>query len=73
MTLNGIVLAKNLDYIVTGNVVTLSAATVYEDIITVITDPDLLNEVREHLSVKFGDPKLVKLSWNAQNNIESQA
>lgn len=41
-----------------------------EDIITVITEPDLLNEVREYLSAKFGDPKLVKLSWNAQNNID---
>jgi len=40
-----------------------------DDIYIVITDPDLLNEVREFLSKKFGDPKLTKLSWNPQNYI----
>ena len=36
VTLNGLTLAPNLDYTFTGNVVTLSAETVYDDIITVI-------------------------------------
>jgi YebC/PmpR family DNA-binding regulatory protein len=41
---------------------------------TVITKPDELNEVREYLSAKFGDPKTAKLSWTPQNiiQIESQ-
>ena len=33
----------------------------------IITKPDSLNDVREYLVNKFGDPKTVKLSWNAQN------
>lgn len=36
VTLNGLVLANGYDYTYTGNVVTLSAATSYEDIITII-------------------------------------
>jgi len=36
LTLNGLVLAKDLDYTVSGNVITLSAQTVYDDIITII-------------------------------------
>lgn len=36
LTLNGLVLAPNLDYTFTGNVITLSSATVFDDIITVI-------------------------------------
>lgn len=36
LTLNGLVLAPNLDYTYTGNVVTLNAATVKNDVITVI-------------------------------------
>ena len=41
-----------------------------EENFIVITKPDNLNEVREYLSNKFGDPKTTKLSWNAQNTIE---
>lgn len=40
-----------------------------EDTYVVITEPDDLNQVREFLSNKFGDPKLTKLSWNPQNSI----
>lgn len=36
LTLNGLVLAPNLDYTYSGNIVTLSSSTVYDDIITVI-------------------------------------
>ena len=36
LTLNGLVLAPNLDYVFTGNVVTLSSATVSNDVITAI-------------------------------------
>ena len=36
LTLNGLVLANNLDYTYTGSVVTLSSATVTDDIITII-------------------------------------
>lgn len=36
----------------------------------VITQPNDLNEVREFLVNKFGDPKTTKLSWKAQNIIE---
>ena len=35
----------------------------------VTTKPDDLNEVREYLVAKFGDPKTTKLSWNAKNTI----
>jgi len=41
-----------------------------EDNYIVITKPDSLNEVREYLVNKFGDPKTAKLSWNAQNIIQ---
>lgn len=40
-----------------------------EGVYVVTTNPDDLNEVREYLAAKFGDPKTVKLSWNAQNMI----
>lgn len=36
LTLNGLVLAPNLDYTFIGNIVTLSASTVIDDIITII-------------------------------------
>lgn len=41
-----------------------------EDDYVVIAKPDSLNEVREYLCSKFGDPKTAKLSWNAQNIIQ---
>lgn len=40
LTLNGLVLAPNLDYTYTGNIVTLSAATVTGDVLTVIYTTD---------------------------------
>lgn len=40
-----------------------------EGIYVVTTNPDDLNEVREYLVAKFGDPKTVKLSWNPKNTI----
>jgi hypothetical protein len=36
LTLNGLVLSPNLDYTYSGNVITLSSSTVYDDIITII-------------------------------------
>lgn len=44
--------------------------TAEEDTYVVFTKPDDLNQVREYLSNKFGDPKTAKLSWNPQNTIE---
>lgn len=41
-----------------------------EETYVVTTNPDDLNDVREYLANKFGDPKTVKLSWNPQNTIE---
>ncbi|MCT4635901.1 MAG: YebC/PmpR family DNA-binding transcriptional regulator [Rickettsiales bacterium] len=41
-----------------------------EEVYVVTTNPDDLNEVREYLVNKFGDPKTVKLSWKPQNTIE---
>jgi len=39
----------------------------------VITKSDNLNEIREYLVNKFGDPKTAKLSWNAQNTIQIES
>jgi YebC/PmpR family DNA-binding regulatory protein len=41
-----------------------------EESYIVFTEPSSLNEAREALSAKFGDPKIAKLSWNAQTTIE---
>lgn len=40
-----------------------------DEIYMVVTNPDSLNDVREYLSGKFGEPKTTKLSWKAQNYI----
>ncbi len=40
-----------------------------DDTYVVFTQPGDLNQVREYLSKKFGDPKTTKLSWNPQNTI----
>lgn len=39
------------------------------EVYMVITNPDSLNDVREYLSNKFGEPKTTKLSWKPQNYI----
>ena len=40
-----------------------------ENTYIIYTKPDDLNQVREYLSGKFGDPKTTKLSWKSQNTI----
>lgn len=35
----------------------------------ILTKPDDLNEAREYLAKKYGDPKTAKLSWNPINSI----
>jgi YebC/PmpR family DNA-binding regulatory protein len=41
-----------------------------DDIYIITTKPNDLNDIRESISKVFGDPKTVKLSWQAQNIIE---
>lgn len=40
ITLNGLILAKNYDYVVNGDIITLSGETVSDDIITIISGTD---------------------------------
>lgn len=52
VTLNGLVLAKDYDYTVSGNLVTLSAETVSEDIVTIIyTTSGGYNFIAENIDV----------------------
>ncbi len=47
--------------------------SVQEDTYVIFTKPDDLNDVREYLVKKYGDPKTTKLSWNPKNliNVDS--
>lgn len=46
LTLNGLSLAKDYDYIYSANVITLSAATVVDDIITIISVPTSSSQLK---------------------------
>ena len=57
VTLNGLVLANNYDYTYSGNIVTLSSATVAEDIITIIyTTSGGYNFIVENIDVTTAVP-----------------
>lgn len=76
VTLNGLVLAPNLDYTYSGNIVTLSSETVVDDIITIIynttggnnLNAENINVVSEIVSGTTGNQTNNRVYYNVDSN-----